>query len=174
MVLPAPQVTGVAPLQILLPMDASEPFTFVTARQSMVAPAQIETDAQGSGGKLLPHSVGLKTWQGEKEGVAEREADVEAVTDGETDGEASTDGETDGEASTDGETDADCEVDAITDGETEVDGETVEEDDGQTPDSAAGSETTVGLPVFTPLASTVVATVLPSEQANGPMLCRPE
>jgi hypothetical protein len=41
----------------------------------MVEPPPIETDAQGSAGTLLPlHRLGLKMRQGEKEGVAEREA----------------------------------------------------------------------------------------------------
>ena len=86
-------------------------------------------DAQGSGGKLLPHSAGLKMRQGEKEGVAEREGLVD------------------------------------------VDGETVVDVVGHRPDSASLSDTTAALdPDFV----TLVGWVLPSEQANGPMLRSPE
>jgi len=81
MVLPAPQVITVPPQG--LPMYAVEPSTLVTARQSMVAPAQIEMEAQGSGGKLPPHSDGLKMWQGEGEGEALGEAEDDCDMEGE-------------------------------------------------------------------------------------------
>jgi hypothetical protein len=54
------------------------------------------------------------------------------------------------------------------------DGETVADGVGQRPASASVIETTVWPPVSAPPALNVVATVLPSEHANGPMLCSPE
>ena len=54
------------------------------------------------------------------------------------------------------------------------DGETVADGVGQRPASASVIETTVWPPVSAPLALIVVATVLPSEHANGPMSCSPE